>query len=153
MSLALSSRAWRGGGPQLIMADSPTAPSRARAPQRAVRHTGEGRRWWVRYGIVFVFAVLLVNAVAGEKGYLELRRSQQRKAEVEAALVARRAENAVLQSRIQRMRTDRAAIEESVRQQLGYAKPGELVFTVREPRPQAPAKPSAGSTTSSAPAR
>jgi cell division protein FtsB len=100
----------------------------------------------VKYGIAFVFAVLVVNAVAGERGYLELKRLEQQHADAAARLAARRAENAALQTAIQRMRNDPAAIEEAVRRQLGYAKSGELVFTVREPRPrpqaQEPVRPS-----------
>jgi cell division protein FtsB len=113
-------------------------------PQRSVAGS---RRWWVRYALAFVSAVLVVNAIAGERGYIELRRSERRHAEAQAALAARRAENASLQSAIHRLRSDPAAIEAAVREHLGYAKPGELVFTVREPRPrpiQEPAGPAAG---------
>ena len=86
-----------------------------------------------------MFAVLVVNAVAGERGYLEWRRLEGRLAEEDRSLAIRRAENVVLQSDVQRMRTDPAAVEEAVREELGFAKPDELVFTVKEPRPrQAP---------------
>jgi cell division protein FtsB len=96
----------------------------------------------LRYGIAFVFAVLVVNAIAGERGYLELRRSEQRHAEAQAALAARRAENEYLQWAIRRMRSDPGAVEVAVREQLGYVNAGEFVFTVREPRPR-PAPPPA----------
>jgi cell division protein FtsB len=95
----------------------------------------------VKYGIAFVFAVLVVNAVAGERGYLELKRLEQRHADAIARLAALRADNAALQASIRRMRTDPSAIEEAVRRELGYSKPGELVFTVRPARPPAPSAP------------
>ena len=126
------------------MPGSPAPSTRARAASRGSRPSpGEGRRWWWRYGLAFVFAVLVVNAIAGERGYLELRRSEQRYAEAQAALAARRAENAALQSDIQRMRSEPGAVEAAVREELGYSRPGELVFTVREPRPRPVPPPAA----------
>ena len=110
--------------------ERPRATSRGSRPQAA-----DGRRWWVKYGIAFVFAVLVVNAVAGERGYLELKRLEQRHADAVARLAALRADNASLQASIRRMRTEPTAIEEAVRRQLGYSKPGELVFTVKPARP------------------
>jgi cell division protein FtsB len=86
----------------------------------------------VGYAIAFVCAVLLVNAIAGERGYLELRRLQRHHAEATAALARRRAETAELKARIERLRTDPSAIEYAIREQLGYARPGEMVFPVRE---------------------
>jgi len=125
------------------MHESNTPPGRPRAPSRASRpQVADGRHWWVKYGIAFVFAVLVVNAVAGERGYLELKRLEQRHADAVARLAALRADNASLQGAIRRMRTDPAAIEEAVRRQLGYSKPGELVFTVKPARP--PAAPATG---------
>ena len=131
-------------------AERPRTHGRGARPQAA-----EGRRWWVRYGIAFLFAVLVVNAVAGERGYLEWKRLERRHADAAARLAARRAENASLQKAIHRMRTDPSAVEEAVRRQLGYSKPGELVFTVREPRskpvtPQVP-PPSPGAPSTAVP--
>jgi cell division protein FtsB len=126
------------------MADSPTSPARTRTAPHGPHPWGDTRHWWVRYAIAFVFAVLVVNAVAGERGYLELRRFEQRHADAGAALAARRAENAALRSAIHRMRTDPGAVEEAVRRQLGYARAGEIVFTVRDARPRpAPTSPPA----------
>lgn len=126
------------------MPEPTTPPERPRAVSRGSRpQAADGRHWWVKYGIAFVFAVLVVNAVAGERGYLELKRLEQRHADAVARLAALRADNASLQASIRRMRTEPTAIEEAVRRQLGYSKPGELVFTVKPARP--PATPSSES--------
>lgn len=104
----------------------PATPRRRRAADRR-----EPRRWW-RYGLVVLGGVLLVNALAGERGYLEYTRLRHRLTDAQAQLAARRAENAELQRRIRQLKTDPVAIEREVRDQLGYAKPGEVVFTVRD---------------------
>lgn len=116
--------------------------SRPPASRRPTVVTRDGSRWW-RYGFWVVAAVLLVNALAGERGYLEYRRLEARQAEARAQLAARRAENEALQRSIRQLKTDPAAVEREIRAQLGYARRGEVVFTIRDAPPPAPASPPA----------
>ena len=47
-------------------------------------------------------------------------------------------ENQTLQEHIQSLKSDPKAIEKEAREQLRYAKPGEVVYTVPAPPPQTP---------------
>ncbi len=84
--------------------------------------------------IIPVFCILLLaggTAAAGgyfweaRQEYLKLAQSEaqvrRRVAEAEARLKQEQAE-------VERLRTDRAYVELKIRERLGYAKPGELVF-------------------------
>lgn len=103
--------------------------------------------------MLVVCGVLLVNALAGERGYLEYRRLEARVAEAEAELAGIRAQNQALQHRARRLKSDPVAIEREVRDQLGYAREGEVVFTIRDaPAPSpAPAAPKAAPAAAPAP--
>lgn len=119
--------------PRRTVSTDDTAPAGtagvARAPRR--RASPAPRRWW-RYGFAVVGAALLVNAVAGERGYLEYRQMEARHAEAEAQLAAARAQNEALRQRNRQLKSDPVAIEREVRDQLGYAREGEVVFTIRD---------------------
>lgn len=122
--------------------ESPAVASeRPRRPRRAATPARHESRRWPWYGVGVLAVALMVNALAGERGYLEWRRLEQRHAGAVAQLAARRAENETLRRRIREMKSDPAAIEREIRGQLGYARPGELVFTVRDaPAPRPPDK-------------
>jgi cell division protein FtsB len=114
------------------------APARRRVPTRRPARSGEREpRRWGRYALVALVVAMLVNVLAGERGYLEYRALARRHAEAVAQLQARRAENEALRRRIRQLKSDPAAIEREIREQLGYVRPGEVVFSVRE----APARP------------
>ncbi len=92
------------------------------------------RRWagLARYVLVFVTAVLLVDAVFGEKGVLALVQARREFSAVERALETAREENAALRDQARRLREDPAAIEALARGQLGLIKPGEKLFIVKD---------------------
>lgn len=79
-----------------------------------------------------VGAALLVNALAGERGYLDYRRLEARHAEAEAELAAIRAQNEALRRRARQLKSDPVAIEQEIRDQLGYLRAGEVLFTIRD---------------------
>ena len=86
----------------------------------------------LRYGLAFVAAILLVDAIVGEKGLLSLLKARRDFASVERALQAARHENAELREQARRLREDASAIEEVARRELGLIKPGEKLFIVRD---------------------
>lgn len=116
------------------------APTWQRTTPRRRAVEGEPRRWR-RYGFLLLAALLVLNALAGERGYLEFRRLERRYADAAAQLAARRAENEALQRRIRQLKSDPEAIAVEIRGQLGYVKPGEVVFTVRDAPPKISAAP------------
>jgi len=112
---------------------SDTPQPKKPAPKRSMV-TG-GRRL-ARYALAFVTAVLVIDAVFGEKGLLALLKARREFAGVEASLAAARAENARLREEARRLREDPAAIEELARRELGMIKPGEKLFIIRDAKPK-----------------
>lgn len=99
-----------------------------------------GRRI-LQYGLAVMGCVMMLNALVGDKGVLQMLKKRQEVQRLDQALAAAQAENAVLRLEVQRLRSDPAAIEDLARRKLGLIKPGEKVFIIRDARP---ARPSAG---------
>ena len=93
------------------------------------------RRRAVQYVLVFVGCVLLVDALVGDKGVLEMMKKRQEYRALERTLGEARAENAGLRDEARRLREDPAAIEEIARKELGLIKPGEKVFHIKDVDP------------------
>jgi len=93
-----------------------------------------GRRA-VQYVLVFVGCVLLVDALVGEKGLLEMLKKRQEYRVLEQSIAGARAENARLREDARRLREDPAAIEDLARRDLGLIKPGEKLFIVKDVAP------------------
>jgi cell division protein FtsB len=81
---------------------------------------------------------LLVGSLFGDRGILHLMAQRERAAVLARELDALRDENERLAADIAALRADPAAIERIAREELGYAKPGETVFLIREPASPAP---------------
>lgn len=115
------------------MANEPTdRPDRSGSkaiPKPSPAHRG---RRVVRYVLVFVTVVIVIDAVVGDKGLLTLLKARRDYAGVEAALERARAENDRLREEARRLREDPAAIEEVARRELGLIKPGEKLFILRD---------------------
>jgi cell division protein FtsB len=90
-----------------------------------------GRRL-VRHVLIFITLVIVVDAIAGEKGLLALLEARREYAALERSLERARAENADLRETARRLREDPAAIEEAARRELGLIKPGEVLFIVKD---------------------
>lgn len=114
-----------------------TTPERADGDTGAPK-TGAGRRGRrvIRIALAIVTAVLLVDALVGEKGFLALVEARRERAEVERSLLRARADNARLREEARRLREDPAAIEELARRELGMIKPGEKLFILRDAQPR-----------------
>ena len=88
-------------------------------------------RFWSR-AILFAAVVLLVNAVFGDRGFVETLRAR-RSYDATATDVARlRQENAQLRDEARRLRDDPSTIEAVARGELGLVRPGEIVVTVKD---------------------
>jgi cell division protein FtsB len=111
-------------------APQPTAPS---APKSSMANRG---RRVARYLLAFVTAILVIDAVFGEKGLVALLKARRDFEGVEASLAAARAENARLREDARRLREDPEAVEEIARRELGLIKPGEKLFIIRDVKPK-----------------
>jgi cell division protein FtsB len=94
-----------------------------------------GRRF-ARYVLFFITAVLVIDAVVGEKGLLALVKARRDFERVEAALATSRSENMRLREEARRLREEPSAIEEIARRELGLIKPGETLFIIRDAQPK-----------------
>lgn len=111
-------------------------PVTPRPARRRRARTGpevrERRRRLIRYGLLAVSALLMVNALIGEKGYLATIQARREHDALEASLRALRSENARLAEEARRLKEDPKALEEAARRDLGLIRPGETLITVRD---------------------
>jgi cell division protein FtsB len=123
---------------------APARPSKGTVRVRAGIGTtdsrGRGRRMftWVLLGGV---TVLLVNAIIGENGYLATLRLERTEAALMNAVARVRVENQQLRDERLRLETDPNTIADTIREQLGYIRPGENAVVVHE-IPAVPVAPS-----------
>lgn len=110
----------------------PAPQGRIRRRPRSGPEVRERRRRLVRYGLLAVSGVLMVNALFGEKGYLATIQARQEQHRVQRQLAALLAENEQLAEDIRRMRQDPAALEDAARRDLGLIRPGETLITLRD---------------------
>lgn len=88
---------------------------------------------------VLVAAVVVVDAIVGDKGLMAMLKARRQYRALEQALGQAKAENARLREEARRLREDPAAIEEIARRELGLIRPGEKLFIIKDvegPSPQ-----------------
>jgi len=113
------------------MIESDDTQDRPTAPPPKPTFASRGRRL-LRHALVFITLVIIVDAIAGEKGLLALLQARREYAALERSLERARAENAELREMARRLREDPAAIEDQARRELGLIKPGEVLFIVKD---------------------
>ena len=89
----------------------------------------------VRYLIVAVGCVLIIDALVGDRGFLAMLKARQQYRTLEGALAAARAENDRLRQEARELREDPQAIEAIARRELGLIRPGEKLFIVKDAKP------------------
>lgn len=98
-------------------------------------------------GAVVVLCALAGSAVFGKHGWKQLRRLEKRQDRLEALAVRLERDNQRLRDHLHRLEHDDAYLEATVRERLGWVKPGEMVYRVRRsgrsraPEPSAPSEP------------
>ena len=113
--------------------NSKSAPNEDGRPIVPAKTTlaNRGRRL-LRHGLVFLTLLIVVDAIAGEKGLLALLQARREYSALERSLERARTENAELREMARRLREDPNAIEEQARRELGLIKPGETLFIVKD---------------------
>ena len=89
----------------------------------------------VQYLLVFLGSVLVIDALVGDKGVLQMLKKRQELRALDQTVAAARTQNAQMRTEIERLNTDPAALEEIARKDLGLIKPGEKVFIIRDAPP------------------
>ncbi len=110
------------------------APGPEQSP--SLRHAAVRRA--ARVLVVFVLTAVVVNALVGERGVLQLWRARAEYRQLDASIQTLKAENAALLERARQLREDPQAIEQLARQELGLIHKGEVVVVVKDSRSRHP---------------
>jgi len=86
-------------------------------------------------GIACLLLIMIVTALFGKKGVVDLRRSRRSLAAREARIRELEAERDRIQAEIRRLESDPRAVEKAAREKLGLAAPGEKVVVEPAPPP------------------
>ncbi len=114
--------------------ESGTEPRRKRMQPVAVGSSPRNKV--VNRLLIFATVVLVLDALVGDKGLLERLRARRQYLSAYASLAALKNENAERRDYARRLREDTSAIEAIARQELGLIRPGELLFLIRDAKPQ-----------------
>jgi cell division protein FtsB len=106
-----------------------SAPPSADGTRSTARSRG---RHALQYVLVLIGGVLLVNALVGEKGLIEMLKKRQEYYALEQALERSRIENARLREEARQLKEDATAVEDLARRELGLIKPGEKLFIITD---------------------
>jgi cell division protein FtsB len=87
---------------------------------------------------VLIAAVVVVDAIVGDKGLMAMLKARQQYRALEQALGQAKSENARLREDARRLREDPSAIEEIARRELGLIRPGEKLFIIKDVQGPAP---------------
>jgi len=83
---------------------------------------------------VVVFA-LLVQDIFGAHGFLAMRRTQREIERLRQEIIQVNAENRELAVQVKALKSDPRMIERIAREEMGLARPGELIFRLPAPPP------------------
>lgn len=89
------------------------------------------RRFWSHLAL-FAASVLLVNGLFGERGLMDTIRANRAAAAAARDLEQLKRDNAALRDKASRLRSDPSTIESVAREELGLARPGEIVVTIKD---------------------
>lgn len=113
---------------------------RVRRPAGTTDSRSRRRRmftWGLLAGVVF----LLVNAIVGENGYLATLQLRRTEAALTTSVASVRLENQRLKDERARLQSDPDTIERTIREQLGFIRPGEVTVVVHDTPAVSPTPP------------
>jgi cell division protein FtsB len=86
--------------------------------------------------LLVLYVLLAISTAVGERGFVHLWKLQQEQQALESEAVTLLQENKDLRDRITRLKTDDSYLEKTVREELKFAKKGEIVYLFRAPSEQ-----------------
>ena len=101
-------------------------------PSPIVPRRQKPRRRTARVLLIFVTCVLVLNALAGDRGLLATLSAGRAPGALSDDIEAIREENASLREEVRRLREEPGVIEGIARRELGLIRPGERLFVVTE---------------------
>ncbi len=100
------------------------------------------RRKLATAAVAALACLLFVHVVFGANGFLAYQKKRAQFRALDTDIQKLQKENDQLADRIKNLKSDPATIEKEAREQLRYARPGEVIYTYPEPA-QRPAPPAA----------
>lgn len=85
--------------------------------------------------LAFVAMGICAHAILGANGWVPYRQKKAEYQDLQRELKSMDAENQRLDSEIKALKSDPKAIEKEAREELRYAKPGEVIYLLPEQRP------------------
>ena len=110
---------------------TPDTPQTIRRNTQTLSRRSRNKKF-LHFGLILFAAVIILDALAGDRGLLAMLRVRGQYTALAATLARERAENARLADQARRLREDPTAIEEVARRELGLIKPGEKVFIIKD---------------------
>jgi cell division protein FtsB len=89
---------------------------------------------WLRRALLGVTLIVLVDAMFGDRGVMEMRKAHREFSAAQADLVRLRNTNSGLREQARRLSEDPSAIEDVARKELGLMRDGEILFVVKTAR-------------------
>jgi len=99
------------------------------------------RRRLATFGVGLLTLWLAFRAVSGPNGWNVYRQKKLEYRQLQQEIQQLQKENQELERRVQSLKSDPNAIEKEAREQLRYAKPGEIIYVMPEPKSPAVQKP------------
>jgi len=90
--------------------------------------------------LLLAFLALAIHDIFGTHGFLAMRRTQRQIQQLREQIGKLNDENKTLRDQVHALKTDPQAIERIAREEMGLAKPGELIFKL-PPKPADQSKP------------
>jgi cell division protein FtsB len=97
--------------------------------------TRSSARHYVPHLLAVFVAVLFLHDVFGTHGFVAMHRKQQEIQKVKADLDRLNKENSDLEQDVKNLKTDPHTIEKIAREELGQARPGEVIIKLPAPPP------------------
>ena len=115
-----------------------TASAGSKRAQKASAPEQSRSRRVLQFVVIAIASLLFLDALVGDKGLVEIVKARQDHQDLETSLAHIRTENARLRVRARLLREDADTIEYEARERLGFIRPGEKLFILKD---VAPAKP------------
>lgn len=114
-------------------------------PTRLLASVHKSRRRLATSAVVLLIALMAYHAVFGANGLIVYQHKRTEYRKLDAELRSLQEENQKLNDHIKALQTDPKAIEKEAREQLRYAKPGEVIYVAPERSQAAPERAQADS--------
>ena len=88
----------------------------------------------------FAFLAMLIHDIFGPHGVIAMQRTQREIQQIRQQIGKVNAENKSLAEQVNALKTDPKAIERIAREEMGLARPGELIFKLPDTPKPTPAK-------------